>query len=378
MTRPLRAVHIASGDRWAGAEVQLCTLLTQLRLRDDIEPHAILMNEGELAERLRAAGVPVDILDESRLGALDILCGLCALLRRHRPDVVHTHRIKENILGALANRLTVNAAGVRTVHGADEHVPQGLRQLPKRILRTIDHWIGNHWQQRIIAVSIPLAEQLATKFPRDRIVVIENGVDIDGIRTAAKPAGLRESAPDGAHIGLVGRLDPVKRIDIFLRMALQLRQHEPMRPWAFHIFGEGSLQQPLQQLTRDLGIDDIVCFHGHRLDMPSCLAELDLLVICSDHEGMPMTLLEALALGTPVVAHAVGGMSCVLTGQLAAQLVYEHTPAGYARAVRATLATDRQTLSNAARARIESGYSASGNASAVQHLYRQLVAARQP
>ncbi len=366
-------VHIASGDRWAGAEVQLYTLLTQLQRSEEIEPHAILLNDGELAQRLRAADVPVDILDESRLSAFAILRGLCQLLRKLQPQIVHTHRIKENILGALANRLTVRAASVRTAHGAEEHVPSGIRQLPQRIRQGVDRWIGNHWQQRIIAVSIPLAEHLAKQFPRDRIATVENGVDTAAIQAAVQPADFRKETSDAIHIGLVGRLDPVKRIDIFLRMAQQLRHDEPKRPWRFHIFGEGVLQAPLQQLAGELDIDDIVHFHGHRLDMPSCLAALDLLVICSDHEGMPMTLLEALTVGTPVVAHAVGGMCNVLIDELAPLLVDDHTPAGYVRAVQAALAGDSLGLSEAGCSRIEAAYSASGNAAAVRQLYCRLI-----
>ena len=81
---PLIVLHVASGDRWAGAEVQLHTLLTHLNQRADIQARAVLLNEGEAAARLRASGVPVDILDESRLNGFQILLGLRRLLRRYR------------------------------------------------------------------------------------------------------------------------------------------------------------------------------------------------------------------------------------------------------------------------------------------------------
>lgn len=369
---PLRVLHIASGDRWAGAEVQLYTLLSQLQRRDDTEPHAILMNDGELAHRLRAAGIQVDIVDESRLGASAILRELCALLRQHRPDVVHTHRIKENILGALANRLTVRTASVRTVHGAEEHPPKGLRQLPKHLLRALDRWVGRHWQQRIIAVSPPLAELLAEQFPRDRIVTIENGVDIEAVRAAATAVEFREQEPQAVHIGLVGRLDAVKRVDIFLETARLLCSRDTETDWRFHVFGEGGQRAPLEALTRRLDIDQRVCFHGHRLDIAACIAGLDLLIICSDHEGLPMTLLEALALGVPVVAHAVGGMQVVLDGTLALLLVHQHDPQGYATAVVRVLQQTHSNLSTAARARVAERYSAAGNADVVYQIYADI------
>lgn len=366
-------LHIASGDRWAGAEVQLHTLLSQLRLRDDIEPRAVLMNDGELASRLRTAGVPVDILDESRMSALAILRGLCALLRQHRPDVIHTHRIKENILGALANRFTVRATSMRTVHGAEEHPPRGWRQWPQRLLRDLDRWVGNHLQQRVIAVSEPLAELLAAQFSRDRIVVVENGVDIDAVRSAITVVDFREREPQATHIGLVGRLDPVKRVDIFLRMARQLSTEQPSAPWRFHVFGEGALQPSLQQLARQLDLKDLVHFHGHRHDIAACLAALDGLVMCSDHEGLPMTTLESLVVGTPVLAHAVGGLNAVLAGNRGGQLVSDHTPAGYADGLLRMLKRDRLEMATEGLETLQRRYSAAGNAAAVADIYHHCV-----
>jgi L-malate glycosyltransferase len=120
---PIEVLHIASGDRWAGAEVQLWTLVRHLNRREDTRARVVLLNEGETAERLREAGVAVDILDESRLNGLQILLGLRRLIRLHRPDVIHTHRQKENIIGSFANATTLRVPCVRTVHGAPEHTP---------------------------------------------------------------------------------------------------------------------------------------------------------------------------------------------------------------------------------------------------------------
>ena len=366
-------LHIASGDRWAGAEVQLYTLLSQLQRRDDIEPRAILMNDGELAERLRAIAVPVDILDESRLSAIAILRGLRLLLAQHRPDIVHTHRQKENILGAIANRLSVRAASLRTVHGAEEHPPRGLRQLPKRLIRALDRWVGNHLHQRVIAVSQPLAELLAAQFVTEQIAVIENGVDIDAVRATVKPVEFREREPQAIHIGLVGRLDPVKRVDIFLQMARQLCSEEPGKPWRFHVFGDGALRPSLQQQALQLGLSEQVYFHGHRRDIASCIAALDALVICSDHEGLPMTTLEALAIGTPVLAHAVGGLNTVLSDDSGGLLVKNHSPAGYAQALQHMLTRDHRAMAAQGFEAVQQRYSAAVNAAHMQQLYQQLI-----
>jgi L-malate glycosyltransferase len=143
---PIEVLHIASGDRWAGAEVQLWTLVRHLNRREDTRARVVLLNEGETAERLREAGVAVDILDECRVNGFQILLGLRRLIRRHRPDVIHTHRQKENILGALANVTTLRVPSVQTVHGASEHAPSWSRP-HKRLLRWLDWATGRHLQE---------------------------------------------------------------------------------------------------------------------------------------------------------------------------------------------------------------------------------------
>lgn len=371
--RPLKVLHIASGDLWAGAEVQLHTLLARLHEHDDLSVHAVLMNEGELARRLRALGITVTIFDESRLNGLQILKGLRVLIQTLRPDVVHTHRIKENILGSLAKLTTTHAVSVRTVHGASEHLPRGLRQLHKQILAWLDRFTGRHLQDRIIAVSKGLQSPLAKAFGENKVIVIENGIDINAVRAAIASVDFRIQAPHACHIGIVGRLQPVKRVDIFLEMAAQLIQTEPDMNWQFHVIGDGPLRQPLEQQASNLGINGRVTFHGHRGDSVACLAGLDALVMCSDHEGMPMTLLEAVTAGTPVLAHAVGGMADVLEHNKGGLLVSEHLAPAYASGLLQLLAMPKEILHADGQAQVRAHYSSEANAAKVRQLYLDIA-----
>lgn len=369
-SNPIKVLHLASGDRWAGAEVQLFTLLTQLQRLPDIEPAAILLNEGELAQCLREQGIAVDVLDEGLLPSRIIVKRLLQLLRRHAPQILHTHRQKENIFGSVANTLSIRARSVRTVHGACEHIPKRASQ---RMIHALDRWTGNHLQQRVIAVSDDLALKLRSDFAQKTIVVIENGVDISAVRASVKPVDFRLNAPDKVHIGIVGRLDPVKRIDIFLQMAQLLLNEQPATPWHFHIFGEGALDHSLKTLASQLGISSAVTFHGHRRDSAACLAGLDAVVMCSDHEGLPMTVLEALAVGTPMLAHAVGGLRTVLAEGAGGLLVTDHSPRGYTNALKQLLQQDRSQLKAAGLTRLQEHYSAETNAARVAELYRTLL-----
>lgn len=369
----LRALHIASGDLWAGAEVQLFTLLTHFCDGSEVAPHAALLNEGDLARRLRERNIPVTIFDERRMNGVQIACGLRRLMAGLRPDIVHTHRQKENVLGSIANLLTTRAKSVRTCHGAPEHKPAGIAALHKQLFYALDLMCGRLLQQGIIAVSAPLAQDLAAHFAPASITVIGNGIDVDAVRAAVSPVDFRNSAPDAIHVGIVGRLEAVKRVDLFLETCVRLVRAAPDKTWRFHVIGDGSLRAQLQRHAATLGIQAAVTFHGHRFDSAACLAALDVLVMCSDHEGMPMTPLEAIAVGTPVVAHAVGGLRELLSGAAGGILVDDHAPAGYASAVLALLQSDQNALLEQGIARVRSEYSAAVNATKVADLYRNLV-----
>lgn len=367
--QPLKALHIASGDLWAGAEVQLFTLLTALQKTSDVAPHAVLMNEGELARRLRERNIPVTVFDESKHNGLQIIAKLRRYLVTLNPDVIHTHRIKENILGNIANLLARRVPSVRTVHGAQEHPAKGLRQLHKRLLYWLDEATGRYLQQRIIAVSKGLHAPLSRQFGSDKVVVIENGIDIDAVRAAVSPVDFRMSAPDAFHVGIVGRLQPVKRVDLFLETAARLIQIKPETQWQFHVIGDGPLRKNLEHQAATLGLEKYVIFHGHRSDIASCLAGLNTLVMCSDHEGMPMTLLETIAVGTPVVGHATGGILELLKDNCGGVLVTEHNATGYATGLLQLAAMPRKVMADAGMTRLTAQYSATANATAIRELY---------
>src|SRR6185437_13306004 len=162
MTRAFRVLHIASGDLWAGAEVQAFTLMSHLARMRDTEVAAVLMNEGTLADKLRSAGIESHVIQEGTVGPLRILAGIWSILSVWRPDVIHTHREKENILGCLANRACRNVPSVRTLHGAQEHSgAAGWAGARRRVVNKLDRWCGRTLQQRVIAVTRDLAVQVA-------------------------------------------------------------------------------------------------------------------------------------------------------------------------------------------------------------------------
>ncbi len=374
MTRALRILHIMSGDLWAGAEVQACALISELARMPDTAVAAVVMNEGRLADKLVAVGIRVDVMNERKLGPLQIWLRLRRLLKSWRPDVIHTHREKENILGMLANRACRNVPSVRTMHGGNEHTGAvGWRGIRHALVRKLDRWCGRASQQRVIAVSRDLGIKLAQDFPADRIVLIENGVAAEAVRAARGVAEFRTAHPNSTHIGIVGRLVAVKRVDIFLETAAYLRRKCPERLWRFHVFGDGPERSDLEARSDRLRISDVITFHGHRPDIATCIGGLDALVICSDHEGMPMTALEAAALEVPTIAHAVGGLIDVVPE---AFLVARHESEGYGEAILRAIRDEGRTIARTRATQALPRFSAKGNAERVRALYEQVIAQR--
>lgn len=326
----LNVMHIASGDLWAGAEVQLFTLVKYQKDFHNVRLLVVLMNGGLLANRLRDIGVETVVLDERKLNGLKILLNLVLLMNKWQPDIVHTHRQKENILGSIANALSVRAKSLRTLHGAPEFPKNFLKHPVKWLLPQLDYLCALFLQKTVIAVSDELADSLKAVYDDTKVAVVLNGVDVDDLQTNTT-ALTGEFDQGQKHIGIVGRLEPVKRLDLFLRIA-KCAVSDYKENWRFHVFGDGSLFDALQDEAEVLGVSSVVIFEGHRNDIARCIKSMDVLVMCSDHEGLPMTALETVALGTPMVAHSVGGLTKLL-GDGAGLLIPDQNVENYYHAI---------------------------------------------
>ena len=364
---PLSVLQVASGDLWAGAEVQLFNLCQQLNLSEDVQLHVVLLNEGQLASRLRDIQVAVTIFDESRLSFAQIYSRLVAYCTKFQPDILHSHRQKENVLAALCG-LRTQTPSVRTAHGASEF--NFGRFSARNLLALLDQWVGRFMQRRVVAVSDDLAQKLAPYYPLKHIEVIRNGIALS--ETLAEAA---INLPAGqTHIGIVGRLVPVKRIDLFLDTAAVLLSDKPEKNFRFWIIGDGPLRAASEAKAQSLGIAEHVEFVGHVPSAMPYLQSLDLLVMCSDHEGTPMTLLEAMRCELPIVAHNVGGLKELLNAGDCGYLVSEQSSVLYAQAICTVIESKdlQQRYMSKALQRLAGGYAAEKNSAAYLNLYRSV------
>lgn len=367
----LNVLHIASGDLWAGAEVQLFTLAKISHCTYGVPVSVVLLNHGKLENKLREVGIKVAVINEAKLNSFQILLMLTRILRGQPPDVIHTHRIKENILGSIAALLAGGIPSLRTAHGAPEHTPS-WRQITKRLIFFLDWFCGRFMQRKIIAVSENLSHILKEHFPSNQVRVIKNGIDVENVRKQIQRINKeQETGEKMLKIGLAGRLVPIKRVDIFIATARYMLDHHPEMKVSFHIFGDGPLRDELTKLSQKLKTDNIVRFEGHCDNMAKELLKLDALLMTSDHEGLPMILLEAMALQVPIIAHATGGIPDLLDHGSCGILVHKHDAIEYGEEVNCLLANPsiRASISKNALNRVTTNYSAKQNSRAYMKEY---------
>jgi glycosyltransferase involved in cell wall biosynthesis len=371
----MRVCHFVSGDVWAGAEVQVATLLRALKAFPELELSAMLLNRGRLHDELAAIGIPVAVCDESRLGAARLARAARRRLEELRPHVLHTHGYKETVLGAIAGHASCRPRLVQTYHGIVEKLP-GWAGLKMRVYEGLNTLVGRRAADALIGVSAEIARVLRERYPSTRVHCIRNGIDLSRV-TVTRP---RESArrdlgiaQDAFVVGTVGRLMPVKAFDLLIEAFARLRQTVPHARLV--IVGDGPLRGALQQCAARHGAANDVLFLGARTDVYELMACFDVFALSSHHEGIPMVLLEAMTVGVPIVATRVGGVPEVLEDGAHALLVPPGDPGALAGAVERLAASPalRERIAGAARAQVERRFSIQATAAATRDLYLSLA-----
>ncbi len=177
-------------------------------------------------------------------------------------------------------------------------------------------------------MSTELCSLLQAKFG-DKVIFIPNGIDDNAL--TPKHIGSRANSLDDRPISVAfaGRLVPLKRVDLFIELARITASRHPGR-FVFHIFGDGPESDHAAMLIDRYQLHEIVMLRGFVSNIQQELATMDLLMITSDHEGLPMIVLEAVALNIPVIARSVGEIPSVLEGGNGGHLVDGDNPIDYA------------------------------------------------
>ena len=372
----LSVCHVITGQIWAGAQVQVATLLDALVRMPGINLHCIVFEEDRLAQELRNSGVRVKVIAREHAGSLVRIVSQSAdFLSGQNVQIIHAHGYKESIVASVLSKWCHIPVQVRTFHGS--RTPFTGFKPKHRVALFLDRLTTRHCVDHSITVSSHLANELKPEVG-DKISIIKNGVDVNHIVSglSVEEAKRRLQIPEDALVvGAVARLEEVKRLDLFEAAAAIIASELPHAH--FVIAGVGSQESLLKDLFRKSGLQDRVHFLGHRDDAWDVLRAFDLLLITSDQEGLPMVLLEAMALRVPVISRAVGGIPEAIQDGHSGILVPTGDPRALAQDCLLALRNPelRRRMALAAEKIVASQFSAQSNANQVLEIYRSLIRA---
>ncbi|MFI5346423.1 MAG: glycosyltransferase [Elusimicrobiota bacterium] len=348
-----KILFVSTSTTLGGAEKTLFALATLLDHRKfPVAGVVSLKPEGHYARRLRDQGVTVSTLDLSRPARRADAQRLAAIIERERPDIVHAVMYQAIQLARMAKPLT--------------SVPFKLVSSPRVNYRSRSWWtlLVDRWLKE--RDDLLIAECAASRrfllnqlnYKPSKVIVIRNGVDLAGwspskIDRQKKRLELRLGGTD-VLVGAIGRLDRQKGFATLIEAMARLK-NSPLR---CVILGDGPEHDRLAALIRKHALERTVWLLGEKTDIPSWLSALDMYCLPSLWEGLPNSLLEAMALGLPVVAANVDGVPEAVTDGKTGLLVPPASPAALAKALQglAADADKRAALGAAAKASISESF----------------------
>lgn len=376
--RRLRVVHVITALGTGGAERQVEYLVRDHRHDAEV---ICLYEAGLVAGTVRAGGVPVTVLGMVGWRKPLAVARLVRELRRRRPDVVHVHLLSAQLWAIPAARVARVPVVVSTEHSLMTDTIEG--RPASRRLRAV--YLGlAALASCTVAVSELTAERVrAWGVPARSVVVVENGIDLGA--SAFDPEGRRQTRaelgvdPGTVVVGAIGRLEPVKRLDVLLdAVAPQVRAGSVQ----VLIAGEGSLRPQLEEQVRRLGLTGRVHLIGARVDLRPVLAAMDVFVSPSANETFGMAVVEAAANGLPLVygeCPALDELRGDPVGAGSVRLPPDASPEAEQRLIADAVAAARpREVGRRVPAELESRYGIGVLQEAVDAVYRFLLAGRRP
>lgn len=343
----IKVLYVISNRSFRGGEQIFAQVATGLD-RSRLAPVMAARPGGPLMERLQAAGVPfypVELGSRYKVGAIG---RLLHIIRREEIDLVHTQSAGGDFFGRIAGYL----AGKPVISSMSALVGGGLASplpLKKRLTVAADRFT-ERFVSRFTAHSEAVRQELLRShdLASDRVQTIHNGVDLSRYRPDRTPSGRFRAelglGPETPLVGGIGHLDWEKGFPYFLQAAAQV-----IPPAYFVVVGDGPQRAELAAQIESLGLAERCSLVGFRADIRPILADLDLFVLSSVLEGLPMVLLEAMAMSRPVIAAPAGGVAEVVTHGKNGWLVPPANPTALAEGIN-TLLKERRRAAALAQA----------------------------
>jgi glycosyltransferase involved in cell wall biosynthesis len=331
--KPIRILRIIARLNVGGPAIQAISLSSELspdRYQTMLVCGQVSAGEGDMAYLAKEKGVkPVVIPELGREISIfdDLKCffALRRIIKRFRPDIIHTHTAKAGTLGRLAalsiNAISGSGSRISIVHTFHGHVFHSYFSTLKTFAFIQIERLLARFTDRIITISPLQKRDICDKFRiagKEKVKVIRLGFDLSGFGDCErKRGGLREKyflngAPDKFLVGTIGRLARVKNHSLLLNAVMLLKDRGKLDLFRFLIVGDGELRAELENEARNSGVQEEIIFAGWHKYMPPVYEALDAVALMSKNEGTPVTLIEAMAASKPVVATDVGGVRDLL------------------------------------------------------------------
>jgi glycosyltransferase involved in cell wall biosynthesis len=365
-----RVLHIIDSLHLGGAQEVVLNLATCGSGRF-IHEVATMHGRGIYWDRLREAGIKVHSLSPHKFLPL-YLATIPLRILVDRPDILHCHLTPSNIIAKPLGALLCVPVIINHDHTNDLHRHES------KMLLALDRF-ANRFASHIIAVAAACRDFLIRyeSISPDRITLVPNAIDLRRFSPGTilrSEARSRFGLPDDALVVAgVGRLNAQKNFSLFLDIAAVLvPRHPSVR---FLLAGDGPERVMLHDKAVALGIADRIVFTGYLADSRQAYVAADVLLMPSRFEGLPMTLLEAMAMGLPVVASNLDGIAEVIADGKEGFLVSPASTEDFAARI-SQLLTDRTLFENIAtnaRAKIQASYSVERMTSAVESIYDRFL-----
>jgi len=381
----IRLLELRNTYKWGGGPDK--TILLSAERHDPSQVEVVVAyirdvrdKEFNITTRARARGLTFYEIEERGKLDLRVLRALREIVQQYDINLVHGHDYKSDLFAYLLRR-RMSRHRFALVSTAHAWVMLGLRgelyrRLDLALMRRFDH---------LIAVSHATKEEMvAAGVPSGLIQVIHNAIDTEAWASHQTDATLREElglGPAVPVIGYVGRIMPEKDLETWLRAAALVARQYPEAQ--FVLVGEGrdgvTLVQ-LQQLAVDLGIAERVHFPGYRASLLPVYATFDLFMMSSRREGLPNSILEAMAMSLPVVTTDVAGARELVVDGLTGYVLPQRDVEGLARAIMTLVGSTpcRQRMAQAGRERIEQEFSFLRRMQRIETLYAKVLGLQPP
>lgn len=317
---------ITTGELFGGVERHILGMLVGLQ-QSGLVPILLLFHDRELAEQARTLGVNPIFLPSANSKSITAARQLADISRKRDVRIVHVHGYKATVISGIA-RLLQPFSIVKTEHGLPEPM-QGrpLQAFRENLYRGLDAWVVKRYVSTVCYVTNDLKSYYESMHENVKYAVIQNGIENYERAATCEPDDLSK---EHFNLLLIGRIDTVKGHEYAIRALVSGTVPHDVQ---LYVIGVGPQQSRLESLVTTLKLEHRVHFLGFRRNILDYIAHADALIMPSIHEGLPYTLIETMALGTPIIASKVGGLEETLDDMTTALLI----PVGDATALAAAI-----------------------------------------